>query len=580
MPAKKNNDIQDAGAFLRALQDPGKGLKAKYRGKPIELAERLGVKLPEKPVVKMVRLGVITKEEAEEKYGVTHKGLRELVEDVCLKRIHSAAVKANRGGGKSFGVSFIEFYLVVIEDFDALNLGGSEFQAQQVYAYLAAFFDNDPFWKTLIKSGEPMQERTDMKDGNWIQVLAASHKSTRSRHAGGGGGKVRGGILVIDEEAEAEPEIVNAALPTVNTAKPSINVRCSTFHKAVGTFQELMDNYETMGYELYDWDIIDVAERCECIDVCQSEESCFREDHTESYLDPDEPDPKKQLKERLIHRAYCGGRAMYADGWIPMNEIVTLFRRMNRNHAQWEVEAMGSRPSTSGYVVKDLQKFSTNVTKKSGLDLYIPKGGGVSICVDWGTRAAAVEAWQEQFNPEKGRAKHVLIKCQQIEQAGLTDIVNAVMGDVAQFVDDFEEVAADIGGGGNYLNPHLRDNYRINVRDVVFNTEKEAGVAALNIFNEQGDIVIPDEFALFIQQIKRWRRRDDGQIRKGNDHLCDGSVCYFSKFVDRMGLSNFRIVPQSFSTSSATVKAQTTNFGQQSSEWRVPVVFGFGGNGR
>lgn len=476
----------------------------------------------------------------------------------------------------SQGVSFIEFFLVVVEDFDALNLGGSEFQAEQVYSYLVVYFESDPYWKTLIKSGEPMRERTDMKDGNWIQVLAASPKSTRSRHAGGGGGKVRGGILVIDEEAEAEPGIVNSALPTVNTASPSITVRSSTFHKAVGSFQELIDNHVSMGYKLYFWDIIDVAQRCDCIGSCQNPEPCFREDHVEEYIDPEETDPAKQVKKRLVHRAYCGGRAMYADGWISMKEIVKLWMSMNRNHSQWEVEAMGSRPSTSGYVIKDHTKLAENVTEKSGMDLYIPGGGFITVCVDWGTVAAGIEVWQEQFDIDRGGEKHVLIACEQIEQAGLVEISSSVMGYVMQFVDDFQEVAADIGGGGNYLNPHLRSTYGIEVRDVNFNQEKESGIAAFNILSENNRVVIPQQFELMISQLRRWRRNNGGQVMKGNDHLCDAMVCNFSKFVDRMGIAVYRVLPQTFNAGGAfSTNDQRPNQGFTADN-RVPIAFGFG----
>jgi hypothetical protein len=192
MPRPKSTGVLPAEAFRDALQDKGRTLRAKYKGKPLELAARLGVNLPEKPVVRMINLGVITEEEAIERFGPIEKGLKELVEDVCLLHVDSAVAVATRGGGKSFGVSFIEFYLVFVESFDALNLGGSEFQAQQVYSYIQKYVESDPFWKTLIKGEETQQERTELKDGNWIQILAASPKSVRSRHAGGGGGKSRG----------------------------------------------------------------------------------------------------------------------------------------------------------------------------------------------------------------------------------------------------------------------------------------------------------------------------------------------------------------------------------------------------
>lgn len=250
--------------FLRVLQDPGRNLRDHYKGKPLELAERLGLLLPRKPVHKMIEQGVITEEEAILRFGKPHPGIREMVEEVCLLQIRDAAAVASRGGGKSYSVSFIEFYLWLLLDFDALNLGGSELQADNVYQYLIGYLDSDPYWKTLLKT-DPQREKTFSIEDSWVRVLTASSKSVRSPHAGGKRrGKIRGGLLVIDEEAEADKEIVEAALPTINTAMPSVNVRCSTFHNVSGSFADLVDNYEIMGYRLYRWDTFDVCAGCEC----------------------------------------------------------------------------------------------------------------------------------------------------------------------------------------------------------------------------------------------------------------------------------------------------------------------------
>ncbi len=134
MPSRKSatSATPHASNFLSALRDTARNLKEKYKGKPIELALHFGIKLPRKPVLVMIELGVITEEEAIKRFGTIEPGIRELVEDVCTLRVRNAVAVANRGGGKSKGVSFIEFYLWMILDFDALNLGGSELQAAGV----------------------------------------------------------------------------------------------------------------------------------------------------------------------------------------------------------------------------------------------------------------------------------------------------------------------------------------------------------------------------------------------------------------------------------------------------------------
>lgn len=469
----------------------------------------------------------------------------------------------------SFGVSFIEFFLWLLHDYDALNLGGSEWQADQVYQYLVGYLDEDPYWISLVK-GDPQREKTTSLTGSWVVVLAASQKSVRSRHAGGTPKKRRGGILVVDEEAEAEKDVVEAALGTVNTARPSVTLRCSTFHNLEGSFQELIDNHVVMGYKLYRWDIFDVAEPCDCVDGCESEEVCFREDHYENFMNPD----TGEMERRLIHRAYCGGRAKYSDGWITMREILAMWRRMKRNHSRWEVEAMGSRPSTAGHVIKDLNKFSENIANETGSSLY-RRGYPVDINVDWGTGAAGVEVWQEQAG-----GKHVLLHADEIKENNETQILGVVLSYAKTYERDLVEIAADIGGGGNYLNPKLREEHHMPVRDVNFAELKETAVAAWNILNEAGLTVIPAEHEEFIHQVKNWKRKN-GRIQKGDDHLCDTAICHFAKMIERLGLKKVRIPPRSFKTAAVTQDRNenhrnpgTVGYSRRNRP-RVPVVRSF-----
>ena len=524
--------LANVESYLSAVRAPGLSLRDRFKGNPVELAESLGLRLPRKPVQVMREIGVYDPE----KHGPIFPGLRELVEEVCTLQVKSAAVVGPRGGGKSQGVSFIEFYLVFIMLFDALNLGGSELQADQVYAYWISYIESDPYWQSLVK-GEPMASKTTTIDDAWCRVLTASQKSVRSPHAGGRkrSGRMAGGVLVIDEEAEAEAKVVAASLPTINTARPSVNVRSSTFHNAVGSFADLIEDHEEMGYKLYKWDVFDVAERCE--DECASCEPCFANDHWEDVLNPD----TGQTERKLIHRAYCGGRAHYADGWVPVSEIKTLWTRGKRNHSNFEVEQMGSKPTSSGYVIKDMDRFKANIVPETGRALYVPRDP-VSICVDWGSSNAGVGVWQEQRGD-----RHVLLHADFLEEYGEVQVFGVILGYAAQYRAELAEVAADIGGGGSYFNPVLREQYRMPTRDVDFAAEKESAVGAWNIYNEAGSTVIPEEHEVFISQVKKWRRVN-GRINKGGDHLCDMAICYFAKFVDRLNLRRPHVPPKSIST--------------------------------
>lgn len=533
-------EIKGANAYAVAARNPAANLKQRYADDPEGLAERLGLKLPEKPVRKMIRLGVITPEEAQERFGAIEPGLRELVLETCNLEVRSGVAVGPRGGGKSQGVSFVEFFLWILKDFDALNLGGSELQAANVYNYLTQYVESHKEWQDLVKGEMKVSESTN-KQNAWIRVLTASGRSVRSPHAGGwrivkGKRVERGGLLVIDEEAEAEPEIIKAALPTINTARPSVNIRSSTFHNEAGTFAEVVDDHAEMGYKLYRWDVFDVCEGCDCVgDGCQSSEKCFREDHYDEVTDTE----TGVTERKLVHKAYCGGRAKYAEGWVPMEEIETLWKRMKRHHETFEIEQMGSRPGSSGFVIKDRKKWMENFTDVAPSSLFLP-GFPVSICVDWGTVAAGVCVWQALPG-----SHHALLEARLIENAGLKQIESVIVMFYNKYLAGFQELACDIGGGGNYLNPYMRDKGFV-VRDVAFATEKESAAAAWNMMSEAEELIIP-EHDDFRKQVKGWRRKN-GRIVKGDDHLCDASICYFAKFAEELGVSHLRVPPRTFRT--------------------------------
>lgn len=542
MPSRNEPEILGVDAYLSATRDSGQALRQTYVGKPIELAERFHLILPESPAKVMVRLGVITQEESYKRFGPDLPGLRDLVMDICLGEVESAAVVGPRGGGKSQGVSFIEFYLVFIKMYDALNLGGSELQADQVYQYLLSYIQNDLYWKTLIK-GEPMKERTFTTDDAWIRVLTASSKSVRSPHAGGRkpGGRLAGGILVIDEEAEADADIVNASLPTVNTAVPSVNIRSSTFHNAAGSFADLIDNHEDMGYKLYKWTVFDVCAGCDCPPdptgqaLCMSEEKCFREDHIDTFENPETG--KQEVK--VVHPAYCGGRARYSRGWVPMAEILKLYKRIMRNHSTWEVEQMGSRPTSRGYVIESRTKFRENIVDVTPKELYKP-GCPTWLLVDWGTGNCGIQVWQHQMDD-----KHVLLESELLEESGPSETTAKLVAYFNKYIDTMVELRGDLGGGGNYMNSTMTEEHGIPASDVAFSEDKEAAVRVWNILNEAGKLVVPREHDTFIDQTLKWRRVN-GRINKGNDHMCDTAICYFSRLIEIMDLNHIRIGPKSF----------------------------------
>ncbi len=268
-----------------------------WRGKPIELAEKLGIVVAKKPFHTMKALGLYD--------GPIEPGQRELIEDVCLGKTRNAAVLACRGGGKSLTVAFIEMYMFLFEGFDCINLGGTKKQAESVYNHIKNFLAN-PELKLESFCEDIHSEKITGLNGSWIRLLAASEKAIRSPHAGGRkiDGRMAGGMLVIDEESKADPNMVVDALPMINTGNPQVTIRLSTFDEATGTFADLIKNHIEYGFKLYKWDAMDICTPCDCKTEgteCGSREPCFRNDHFEEVINENTGLPERKLQ----HRAYC-----------------------------------------------------------------------------------------------------------------------------------------------------------------------------------------------------------------------------------------------------------------------------------
>lgn len=205
-----------------------------------------------------------------------------------------------RGGGKSQTDALIEFLLWFFKNYDVVNVGGSETQAANVYAYLQGFMQQyrDFYAETqmggqapsLALTKETMSRTVKLVDQSrlhvprlygedgqllppekfsgppmakdskaFIAVLAASQKQVRGPHAGS---EKRGGALIIDEEAEVAADISTASRYIVNTAIPSVIIRTSTNHNSIGTFAEDVEDPDAKGLELYRTSIFDMTHTC------------------------------------------------------------------------------------------------------------------------------------------------------------------------------------------------------------------------------------------------------------------------------------------------------------------------------
>ena len=452
------------------------------------------------------------------------KKIREIIEHVisCAEKQEMFRIicAGPRGGGKTRGIASIEIILWHLYGWDVINLGGSFTQAEKVYSYLFEAFQSKSLAPFIERS---VQRSTKSKQGSQIFVLAATEKQTRSPHIGG---KNKGGLLVIDEECEAEENVVNSALPTVNSAHPSGIIRSSTFHKAVGTFQKTWDTAEKIGYKKFKWNCFDVAEKC--VDNCQ-----------------DVVDKVSGISGQCNVWEYCKGAAhdnapagSNEAGWIPIEEIRQSAREMSSD--EFEVELMGSRPSGTGLLFPP--EALASCVKKETYDLK--PAGNTSIGVDWGFEGeTAIVHIQEQTIDVNGKKvpKIRLIYYNSFTRPRDEEIFTELRYQSKEF-----QIALYLDESHKFQNDHLANMGAITY-EVNFRTNKERCISYLKNLMEKGLLDIPDEYEHLIAQLTQYRRGKTGKPLKQNDHGVDALICAILHFTDegigyRTDNARFRVV--------------------------------------
>jgi len=419
-----------------------------------EVLERFGLQLPPKPF--------------------------ELFDDVFSGRIKRAVVAAGRGCGKSWTAAGIETAMFAYKGYDWFNIGGSKTQAKKVYDKMQDFINYDyRITKNIIKS---IQSETKHKDGQFIAVAAASSTQIRSQHFGS---KNRGGGLTIDEEDDADENIIKAALPTVNTAHPSVIIRMSTQQKRVSTFQFVYKNAGRLGYKSYHWDVFDVCDRC--TDKCKN---CI-----------------KEFREK-----YCKGKAKSNKyGWITVAEIKQMWRESDENKEWFEVEFMGWE-AKKGLFVYDKESIEKCVVP---VTTYYA-GNPTFLGIDWG--------WVKDrcvFLVMQMQGKNrIILKTKALTRPSMQVVFHTVQELYNQY--KFDVILPD--------SSHTFENNELAIKHwkvspVVFAKEKETGISNVNNGFERGLYRIPANESKLIDQLINYRYDKNGKPIKKDDHYCDALLC-------------------------------------------------------
>lgn len=158
---------------------------------------------------------------------------------------------AMRGSGKTLLLAVLAFVESLFKPLCGTTiLGGSLEQSQKAISYSDQLWQRASVPKNLLIGGVAGRGYK-LKNGSWVQALAASQKSVRGPHPQ---------RLRLDEVDEMSPEIFDAALgqPKANYGIPDQVVASSTLHHPFGMMADLIDKREERGAKLYQWCIEEV----------------------------------------------------------------------------------------------------------------------------------------------------------------------------------------------------------------------------------------------------------------------------------------------------------------------------------
>ncbi|MFA5027939.1 MAG: hypothetical protein WC713_08670 [Candidatus Methylomirabilota bacterium] len=426
----------------------------------------------------------------------------ELFMDVYQGRVDRAIGLAGRGGGKSCEAGALAFALWAFDDWNVGIVSGSREQALRVIEYVQDITGDEVVAEIVAEETKTLVKG---KRGNWIKAASASTKAIRGLHAKG-----RKMLLILDEEAEMDPAIVRSALSVVSDAKRAVVLRLSTMHKIDGTFADLVDRHEKMGYRLYRWDSFDVATRCKTKDCA---------DCLDAFSQGNTPGELGQLA-RDFHDRYCRERAKDTkrpEGWIRVETIRQNYMEMPTSW--FETEVMALKPSGEGKVLdydKVKAAFEASPAK------FVP-GAPIWGWVDWGFKGQMTAGVYQAVGND------VLL----VDATAWTGVDVEVL--IAWFRGKEEELAV--------INPdssHPFENNKLReagweVDEVVFGAFKETGAGFLKWLFDRERLKPCAKFPDVLAQLLAWSRDAQGKIIKGFDHYCDGMLAGTKRLSAGMG---------------------------------------------
>ena len=279
-----------------------------------------------------------------------HDAPLQFVADFFFHRETEGIVLANRAGGKTEDIADLHLANGHFKPgFDTSHIGAIDIQAKRCYAYYKRGLRHSSLRE---QAPDPHIRETVWQNGSRIEILPGTEAQTQGAHPM---------LTTFDEleQGKRQPYENAKSMPVEwtdadGTRRLGQFLAASTRQTSLGLMQRALDEAEENGTKIYQWCAFETMQPC---DGQEGRPNCNGE--------------ACPLWE------WCRGRAVHADGWRSLDEILSLYKRVGRD--TWEAQHLCIKPDARALIYAPFS--AENVSEQAE---YVPGGGPFYLWYDWG----------------------------------------------------------------------------------------------------------------------------------------------------------------------------------------------------
>jgi hypothetical protein len=314
-----------------------------------------------------------------------HDAPFDFIADLFFKRVDSALVMANRGGGKSYYSALWSFLNAYWEPgVECLHVGAIEIQAKRVYSHVKQFHTK----AAADKIAETTISQTLLTNGSKVEIVTGSKSSVNGPHSQ----RVhRDEVELMDKEVYQESLQIERAKKIDGKMINSQTLLTSTRKTPDGLMQELLDECaeaEQEGrkppFKVYIFCIKECIEpqpKCRvAFPELPEEEKCICNEIQKG---------EWQEGEKRTFDQICNGALSKSDGFIPLDDAHKTFIKSSK--AMWEAQQECKRPYVEDVSLPEFSK------ERHGIHGFVldPANGPIYQGLDWGGTSPFAAIWMQ-----------------------------------------------------------------------------------------------------------------------------------------------------------------------------------------